>query len=185
MSRILGIDPGKSGGLVLLENDRIAARAVMPVLTGKGKPLYDLLLLFRKIAEAKASLVVIEMQKSLPAVAVKEVAYQDPATGFLATREETVALGGSAANWGRGYSQGILEMACVALKLRYVLVAPQTWQAEMLRDTSAKDTKQAALVVAKRLWPDESFLASPKSKKPHEGLVDAALIAEWARRRKI
>jgi len=32
---------------------------------------------------------------------------------------------------------------------------------------------------ARQLWPDESFLATAKSKKPHEGLIDAALIAYY------
>lgn len=47
----------------------------------------------------------------------------------------------------------------------------------------AKDTKQAAFVVAKRLWPGRSWLATERSKKPHQGLVDASLLAVFAKRR--
>jgi hypothetical protein len=40
-----------------------------------------------------------------------------------------------------------------------------------------------ALIAAKRLFPNESFLATEKSKKPHDGMVDSTLICEWGRRR--
>jgi hypothetical protein len=43
------------------------------------------------------------------------------------------------------------------------------------------DTKPAALAKAKQLWPEETFLASARSTKPHEGIVDAYLIAEYGR----
>jgi len=40
-----------------------------------------------------------------------------------------------------------------------------------------------AAALAKRLWPEETFLASKRSKIPHSGMVDAALVAEFYRRR--
>jgi hypothetical protein len=33
-----------------------------------------------------------------------------------------------------------------------------------------------------RLFPKEDFRATPKSRTPHEGLMDAALMAEFGRR---
>ena len=39
------------------------------------------------------------------------------------------------------------------------------------------DTKATSLNAARRIFPGETFLATPRSKKPHDGLVDAALIA--------
>ena len=47
---------------------------------------------------------------------------------------------------------------------------------------SKVDTKATSLTAAKRLWPGDGFLASPKSKVAHDGIVDAMLIAEAARR---
>ena len=41
------------------------------------------------------------------------------------------------------------------------------------------DTKAAALDAARDIWPDETFLATKRSKVPHDGLVDAALIAKY------
>lgn len=45
------------------------------------------------------------------------------------------------------------------------------------------DTKAAALAAASNLWPDRSFVATDRSSKAHDGLVDACLIAEWLRRK--
>ena len=61
-------------------------------------------------------------------------------------------------------------------------VTPREWQKIMLPGCKAGDTKGAALTVAKRIWPDESWLASDRCKAPHDGAVDAALIAEYGRR---
>jgi hypothetical protein len=47
------------------------------------------------------------------------------------------------------------------------------------------ETKRAASELARRLWPDESFFATERCKTPHDGLVDAALIAEYARRKNV
>ena len=60
-------------------------------------------------------------------------------------------------------------------------VTPQSWQKAMLGKVPAGNTKPAALVKARELWPDETWLATPRSTKPHEGMIDAALIAEYAR----
>ena len=44
------------------------------------------------------------------------------------------------------------------------------------------DTKAAALNKARQIWPDETWLRTSKCRKPDEGFVDAALIAEFCRR---
>jgi hypothetical protein len=66
--------------------------------------------------------------------------------------------------------------------LRWERVTPQAWQRTMLPGCKTGDSKPRALELARRLWPQETFLASERSRIPHDGLVDAALIAEWARR---
>ena len=45
------------------------------------------------------------------------------------------------------------------------------------------ETKAYARAKAAQIWPDEDWLATPRSKKAHEGLIDAALIAEFYRRK--
>ena len=40
-------------------------------------------------------------------------------------------------------------------------------------------TKVAALAVANKLWPQQRWIATNKSKVPHDGMIDAALIAHY------
>lgn len=76
-----------------------------------------------------------------------------------------------------GAIRGVLE----SHRIRHHRITPQSWQKVMLVGCAKGDTKPAALAKAKQLWPDETWLASRRCTKPHDGLVDAALIAEYSR----
>ena len=76
-----------------------------------------------------------------------------------------------------GAIRGILE----SRSIRHHRITPQSWQKKMLPGCAKGDTKPAALTKARQLWPDESWLASPRCATPHSGLIDAALIAEYGR----
>jgi len=80
-------------------------------------------------------------------------------------------------------SYGSVRSLLETRELRHFRIAPQTWQKEMLGSCPKGETKKFALAVATRLWPSETWLATSRSSKPHEGLVDAALIAEYGRRK--
>lgn len=56
------------------------------------------------------------------------------------------------------------------------------WQRGMLGIVPQGKTKEYALAAAQSIWLDETWLATARCKKPHAGLVDAALIAEFTRR---
>lgn len=68
------------------------------------------------------------------------------------------------------------------LRIPYVVVPPQTWQKEMLAGMPKGDTKTSGILVAQRLWPDEPFRRTERCTTPHDGMTDAALIAEFGRR---
>lgn len=76
-----------------------------------------------------------------------------------------------------GAIRGVLE----SRGIRHHRITPQAWQKVMLVGCKTGDTKPAALLRAKQLWPQEQWLETPRCKKPHEGLIDAALIAEYGR----
>lgn len=80
-----------------------------------------------------------------------------------------------------GAVRGVLE----SRGIRHHRIAPQTWQKAMLGKLEKGMTKPAALSKARQLWPDKNWLATLRSTKPHEGLIDAALIAEFGRRNKL
>jgi len=70
-----------------------------------------------------------------------------------------------------------------AIKAKYILVPPKAWQKVMFvgSETDLKP-KQRSLVISDRLFPKQNFLASQRCKKPHMGMIEAALIAEYGRR---
>lgn len=70
----------------------------------------------------------------------------------------------------------VMELAGI----KWHRITPQRWQKQLLPRCKAGDTKPRALELARRLWPDESFLATARSKVPHDGLIDAAIIAHFA-----
>lgn len=91
-----------------------------------------------------------------------------------------------------GYQAGAIEMSCIANNLRYTMVPAKKWQAEIFQGqtkiykTGSKtkiDTKAMALAAAKRLFPKVNLLMTDKSSVPHDGLVDALLMAEYSRRK--
>lgn len=69
--------------------------------------------------------------------------------------------------------------------LRWERITPQSWQRNLIPGAKAGETKARALELASRLWPRETWLASEKCRTPHDGMIDAALIAEYARRKEI
>ena len=67
--------------------------------------------------------------------------------------------------------------------LPFERITPQSWQKAMLGKVPAGKTKEYALSKAREIWPDEKYLATSRSYRPHAGIIDAALIAEYHRRK--
>lgn len=82
-------------------------------------------------------------------------------------------------------SYGAVRSVLSTMRLRHLRIPPAEWQKPMLPGCAKGNTKPFALSVARRLWPHEQFLASSRCRTPHDGLVDAALIAEWGRRKQV
>jgi len=91
-----------------------------------------------------------------------------------------------------GYQAGALEMCCIANAIRYTMVPAKKWQEHMFEGQTKifkkgtkgpLDTKAMALIAAKRLFPTTNLMMTEKSSVPHNGFVDALLMAEYARRK--
>lgn len=78
-------------------------------------------------------------------------------------------------------SYGALRSLCEVVGIRHHRISPQAWQRSMLPNCAKGDTKPAAKARAAQLWPRETWIPNTRSKKPHGGLIDAALIAEYGR----
>lgn len=84
---------------------------------------------------------------------------------------------GSIGNFRLGYGLAVWEALVVSQRLRYKLVAPQTWKKVMMPDMPKE--KEASRQRAHQLFPD---LVGSLNLKKHHGRADALLIAEYLRR---
>lgn len=89
---------------------------------------------------------------------------------------------GVCSTFTNGKHCGELEGALVVMNLPYTLLPPQSWQKEMFRGTLTGEPKKRALCAATRLFPKETFRATTKAIKAHDGMIDAVLMAEYCRR---
>lgn len=80
-------------------------------------------------------------------------------------------------NFGQsvGYIKGVLE----AFKIPYQEITPQKWK----REFGLTSDKAASVEVCRKLFPNTDLLATPRSRKPHDGMAEALLMAEYARRK--
>ena len=60
-------------------------------------------------------------------------------------------------------------------------VSVHKWQKKMLGRMPKGKTKEFALALANSLAPKENWLANKRCKKPHDGMIDAYLIALYIR----
>lgn len=161
----IGIDPGKHGAIVALETFGHVARCfTMPLIkSSKGRDEIDI---FALKMELEAT-----VQRGSMAHAYVERPQPLPPR-----------MGGGIANFHRGYGLGLLEGLLSSMSMPYTLVAPQAWQKVMLAGVAGSDTKARALSAFTRLQFPREILLIGKARKPHDGMVDAALIAEYGRR---
>ena len=108
----------------------------------------------------------------------------------------------AAGTFSFGYTCGIIEAIVSELDVPYSKIQPKVWQKEMwigikeIRKPSkadengklklgAIDTKTMSLIAAQKLFPNVKLTdpLSTRAVKPHDGIVDALLIAEYAKRR--
>lgn len=168
---IIGIDPGLDGGLVKIEDNCILSSHIMPTFevvttTSKGKS--------RKIRYIDTDKV-LDIFKGC--------------SGAIVYIEKLKAIHkiDSNSNFRLGEAYGSIKGIVRALGLETVLISPIEWQKLIIKDDdkvyelvngkNKNNTKKSALNAASRIFPGISFLATKRSKKAHDGMVDAALIA--------
>jgi len=166
----VGIDPGKSGGLMAV-NDKgvVVLKEVMPI---KADGTIDSDKLFLLISS------VVGMEDE------EEVRF-----GL----EKVHAIFGMSAK--SCFQFGMNFQACIsALDIagaRWEFIQPKTWQKEVfegmneIKNSKGKrDTKKMALMACQRMYPDVDLTPTERATKAHDGLTDALCIAEYLRRRK-
>lgn len=154
---ILGIDPGLGGGLALLHPEHGINLEIMPKL-GAELNAWTLNEIIAEYA-GDIRLAVIERVHSMPKQGV-------------------------ASSFKFGFVTGVVHGLLAANKIRTVTVTPQEWMKVMHQGVPGKlSTKDRGRMAFKRIFPDVSATATERSKVMHDGLVDAALMAEYGLRK--
>jgi|TARA_R100000655_G_scaffold90149_1_gene130697 hypothetical protein len=157
ISVIVGVDNGLKGGLVALSRSHglVIDTKIMPVTEVAGRKEVD----NKQIWEWAR-------QFDNLVVAIEAAPHHCPSAGAL----RSLAL-----NFGK--MEGFFEAKGVSV----FRVTVHAWQKKMLAKKEKGLTKLLALDKANEHWPEENWLPTKKHKKPHDGLIDAALIAEHVR----
>lgn len=165
MSKYITIDPGKKGAIVF-------RNASLPISEIK---VY-------KIPLIKDELDYFELNKL-----IKGIKQEHPDVKLVCEKVGVIFGTSKATAFSMGHQSGAIEMCAIANDIIYTLVPPKTWQKVMFlgipaiqkAKSSANDTKAMALIAAKRLFTEDMLKTNPKN-KPHDGIVDALLISEYA-----
>ena len=164
----IGIDLGLKGAIIVIEEGKIILKRVMPII---GKEV-DTITLYKMLKPYMKLNVHVVLEKF---------------GGFFGyAKKAAVSLGSQS-----GCVIGLLKL----MQFKHTCYMPPQWQKVMFEGTTAimkkgknakgKDNKAMALVTVSRLFPGESFLATARCTKPHDGMIDALLLAEFGRRKNL
>lgn len=154
----MGIDPGQKGALVWLKGDAVDFEFLEMPLNAEGDVSFEGILKALK-----------NIPDSIPV-------YLERAVPF--------AMGTKHAfNYGRGFAA--IECALFIAKRAVTYIEPGKWAKVMHQgiDSNLKP-KVKSIIALERLYPKLAPLVpkSPKSKKYHDGVMEALLIAGYAQR---
>lgn len=179
----VGIDIGKDGAIALIRpNGKIETHHMPKIKTEIDLP-------------------------SLVQIIIPSTSIDEPSNDVHIVFEKLGVIFGSGKStaFSMGYQSGAVEMACVCQNISYTKVRAVEWQKAMLTGVDEisktnqfvkldeegdetvvskkiRDTKAMALVAIKRIFPTLKLTFGERATKPHDGLIDAVLMAEYARR---
>lgn len=154
MKTVVGIDNGLDGGLCAVRNGKVLKKCAMPTTEREGKREIDIGHVLSWVRQ-----------------------FEDPVR--LVIEEPLKHARSSQAVRSMALSFGQLLALCRLEGYDHRIVQVNDWQRKVLGRVARGGTKTVALAVAKKLQPGESWLASSRSKKPHDGIVDAYLLAYY------
>lgn len=172
MKTYIGVDIGKKGAITVLNPEGIE---VYPMPMVKDELAYsDLFNLLQHIQN-----VTLTKTGGNPHVVFEKLG---------------VIFGSSKATaFSMGYQSGAVEMMMISLGIPYTKVPAKQWQKDMFQGVevikktgkSSNDTKAMALIAARRLFPNQKLTFGERATKPHDGIVDSLLMAEYAKRKNL
>lgn len=165
MKYYLGIDPGKQGAFVVIdENSNVVEKFGTPLI-GKEYDRQGIISILTKYPYERIGL-------------------ENPDIIFGVGKSVVASL---------SHCVGLIEGMMIGLGLAHVMIKPKEWQKECWKhvktqkkaDGKTNDTKATSIIAAVNLWPKENFkitnVGNP-SKNHNDGMIDGVLVAEYVRR---
>ena len=81
-------------------------------------------------------------------------------------------------------SYGFIKGALAAMKIPFQEVRPAVWKREILSGEIDKRDKNTSIRICGRIFPQVGLIL-PRCRKPHDGMAEALLIAEYGRRKNL
>lgn len=152
-----GVDPGQKGAIALLTsaNGTTRINTVWPM----PENLKELRSIFHYLKTSKAT-ILIEKAQCMPK--------QSAPSGF---------------NYGVHY--GTMIGLLVAFEIPYHEVRPAIWKKEMLEGEPDKKDKKVSIRVCEKMFPEANLYPTARSRVPSDGIAEACLMADYARRKNL
>lgn len=169
----IGIDPGLSGGIALLdEQANVITAFPMPIIQGK-KNYMDTKAVSEYLKSFDPIELFVTIEKQIP-IGGKREKVRILRTGKI--MEVSIGRGmASTAYFQQGY--GELIGVCTALDhVAFVTRAPVTWKKNVLEGLPWVGNKAASILYVQNRWPKVNLLPTPRSRKPSDGLADAICL---------
>lgn len=165
MKYYLGIDPGKQGAFVIMDESSNIIEKIGTPLIGKE---YD-----------RQGIIDILTGREF-----HKIGLENPDIIFGVGKSAVASL---------SHCVGLIEGIMLGLGVPFILIKPKEWQKECWKhvktqkkaDGKTNDTKATSIMAAVNLWSKENFKVTNKGSNSinhNDGMVDAALIAEYVRR---
>lgn len=156
----IGIDPGLSGGLAIIDDKGTIRTFPMPVLTIGTKREINVTSLSGWLSgnAFACSMVGVEIQHAMPKQGVS-----------------------SMFKIGKGY--GIILGILTALKMPFTEIRANEWQKVMFAGHPKANTKNLSKKIAQQLYPSMDFKATSRCTNLHDGMTDATLIATYIKQK--
>ena len=150
--RVLGVDPGASGALALLDGATLIVQDVPTVVVKRSRRVVE-------INDAGLARLVDELR---PEVAWIEQVHAMPKQGV-------------SSSFSFGASYGLIRGILIGKAIPYFLVTPHEWK----REFRLSSDKQEARLLASRMFPE---YAQTFSRTRDDGRAEAALLAAFGAR---
>jgi len=154
--RVLGIDPGTTGAIALLNDDAFECALDMPTMQrGKTsqKQMINAAELARIVRELRADVACVELVQAMP------------------PRGDKSGMGAASA-FNFGESAGVIRGVLAALGIETHYVTPVSWKKRA--GLMGNRDKEASRSLAIRFWP-----IAPLARKKDSGRAEALLIARY------